>query len=308
MSYRKLPRITNLWSKVIDGDKGQWLSKVVIEATKPFDYTARNINGSVVLEGTDVILNMPAGTVVVNDGLLREVNINFEGKESALAEMVLEYPVEFRINVLEGFPFRLEVAIDRSCLKSIFGGKKIVIDPGHGGTDDGGRGPVSLLEKNVVLPIAENLEKLLLLAGAEVFLTRSTDQNVPKEKRFGLAGQVGAGLYIGIHTHVGADGNIDGAATLYAPSSGKSAALARYVQDGLVKKLKVKDRGTVEKPELTAIDGLPAIEVEVMTITNLVEEVCLRGLTVRKKAAEGIFNGLIQYFAPNGQNPKGDIS
>lgn len=308
MSYRKLPRITNLWSEVIDGDKGQWLSNVVIEATKPFDYTARNINGRVVLEGAEVILNMPAGAVVVNDGLLQEVNINFDGKESALVEMVLEYPAEFRIKVLEGFPFRLEVAIDRSCLKSVFSGKRIVIDPGHGGTDDGGRGPVSLLEKDVVLPIAKDLEKLLRRAGAEVFLTRSADENVPKEKRFGLAGQAGAGLYIGIHTHVGADGNINGAATLYAPANGKSAVLARYVQEGLVKKLKVKDRGTVEKPELTAINGIPAIEVEVMTITNLVEEVCLRGLTVRKKAAEGIFNGLIKYFAHSGQDSKGDIS
>lgn len=308
MSYRKLPRITNLWSKVVCGDKDQWLSKVVIEATKPFDYTARDINGRVVLEGTGVILNMPDGKVEVNDGLLREVNIKFDGKESALVEMVLEHPAEFRVDVLEGFPFRLETFIDRSWIRSIFSGKKIVVDPGHGGADGGGRGPVGLLEKDVVLPVAKNLEKLLRLAGADVFLTRNGDEDVPEEKRFGLAGRAGAGLYVGIHTHAGAGGNIDGAATLYAPASGKSAALARYVQEGLVKKLKVKDRGAVEKPELTAVNGIPAIEVEVMTITNLVEEVCLRGLTVRKKAAEGIFNGLIKYFAPGGQNSQGDVS
>lgn len=51
---------------------------------------------------------------------------------------------------------------------------------------------------------------------------------------------------------------------------------------------------------------IPAVEVEVVTITNIVEEVFLRGLTIQERAAEGITNGLIKYFACGGPGAKGD--
>jgi len=297
-----------MWSKIVDGEKGEWLSKVVIESTKPYTYGARNADDRVIFEGKGVVLNMPEGATEVNDGLLREVIVKQDGKDIVLVEMVLEHPAEFRLSAIEGFPFRLELTLDRSFIAGLLSGKKIVIDPGHGGNDAGGKGPVSLQEKDVVLPIAKNLENILRRASADVVLTRNRDEDVSREKRFDLAKKAGADVYIGIHTQACADSNVDGTATLYDPSNKRSTLLARYVQEGLIKKLKTTDRGIAEKPELVAIGEIPAIEAEVLTITNLVEEVFLRGLTVRKKAAEGIFNGLIEYFALSGANSKGDIS
>jgi N-acetylmuramoyl-L-alanine amidase len=70
----------------------------------------------------------------------------------------------------------------------------------------------------------------------------------------------------------------------------------------------VRDRGTAGQPGLAGIgEDIPAVEVEVVTITNIVEEVFLRGLTIQKRAAEGIVNGLIKYFASEGRNSKGDV-
>jgi len=296
-----------MWSKTVDGEKGEWLSKVILESTRPYTYGARNAGDRVIFAGKGVVLNMPEGTTEINDGLLRALIAKQDGENAVSVEMVLEHPAEYRLTAFEGFPFRVEINLERSFVAKLFGGKKIVIDPGHGGEDAGGKGPVSLQEKNVVVPIAKNLENILRRAGADVVLTRHGDENITRERRLDLARKAGADLYIGVHNRSCTDTNEDGIATLYAPANKQSAVLARYVQEGLVNKLKAADRGTAEQAQLAALSEIPAIEAEVLTITNLVEEVFLRGLSVQKKAAEGIFNGLIKYFARNGANFKGDF-
>jgi N-acetylmuramoyl-L-alanine amidase len=50
-----------------------------------------------------------------------------------------------------------------------------------------------------------------------------------------------------------------------------------------------------------AIPGdIPGVKVEVVTITNWVEEGLLRSPTIHKKVAEGIFNGVKNYYAAVG--------
>lgn len=294
MPGEKSPRITNLWSKVINGENGEWLSKVVIESTKPYPYSAAGNNGTLTVEGHGVVVNMPEGPMEVNDGLLREIQIKQGDEDFTLVEIILENPSDFRVKAHEGFPFRLEVSIDRSYLIRLFSGKTIVVDPGHGGEDIGGRGYVSLMEKDVVLHMAKNLANILSRAGAEVVLTRSGDENISVEERFRIAREAGADAYIGIHTHSSADRSVEGAATLYASPDGEK--LARFVQEELVRKIRAKDRGVSGQTDLAALNGVPVVEVEVLAITNMVEEVYLRSLTLYKRAAEGIFNGLIRYF------------
>lgn len=301
MFDRKIPRITNLWSKVADGDSGEWLSKVVIESTGPFVYNMRKINGKVVMEAGGVTLNMPEGPVETNDGLLREVSIYRGEEDKALVEMTVTHPAEYRAAAVEGLPFRVEVMLDRSHITGLLKGKRIVVDPGHGGKDVGGKGPVNLLEKNVVLPVAKYLENVLKRAGADATLTRSKDTAIPAAERYRLAGRRGADAYVGIHTFSCKDSAVGGAAVLHAPGE-ESERLAALVREELIKKIKVVDRGTSRQPGLAAVKGIPAIEVEVVTITNWVEEGLLRSPTVHKKAAEGIFNGLVNFFAGAGQN------
>lgn len=297
MWERKPPRITNLWSKVVEGEKGEWLSKVVIESTKAYTYEALNTGEKIIVEAKGVALNMPEGIIEVNDGLIKEIGVKQDEKKNiALAEIVLEHPAESRWVAFQGLPFRLEVALDRSFITKLFTGKKIVVDPGHGGKDIGGKGAMGMLEKDAVLPVAQSLAGTLRRAGADVVLTRTGDETLPKGERFDLVRRTGAEVYIGIHTCVCDDSAVEGAATLYPPGNAKSFRLARYVQAELIKKLKVKDRGTGEQPELAALGEIAAVEVEVVALTNIVEEVFLRSLMLRKKSSEGIFNGLKKYF------------
>ena len=73
---------------------------------------------------------------------------------------------------------------------SVLAGRRIVIDPGHGGEYDGAIGADSLSEAEVNLGVALYLWGLLRDAGAEVHMTRSSDRDFLPEG----AAESGTGL------------------------------------------------------------------------------------------------------------------
>ena len=79
---------------------------------------------------------------------------------------------------------------------------RIVVDPGHGGWDLGTVGRRGLLEKDVVLEIAQRLGKLLeTRLGAEVIFTRKDDNYIPLDERAGMANQAQADLFVSVHAN-----------------------------------------------------------------------------------------------------------
>lgn len=148
---------------------------------------------------------MPEGRLEVNDGLLRDISIERAGNDTARVELFLDHPAECAYVLYNDFPCRLVLNLNRDFIKGLLSGKRIVVDPGHGGKNLGGRGQVSLLEKDVVIPIANNLERNLKKAGAEVLLTRRTDKDVPLDGRAALATNANADAFISIHTNASAD-------------------------------------------------------------------------------------------------------
>src|SRR5262245_43872908 len=64
-------------------------------------------------------------------------------------------------------------SVDASALR----GRRIVLDPGHGGVFAGTVGVGGLTEKEVNLGVALELRDLLAAAGAQVLLTRDTDRD-----------------------------------------------------------------------------------------------------------------------------------
>ena len=88
---------------------------------------------------------------------------------------------------------------------------RVVIDAGHGGHDEGTRGPTGLLEKDLVLDVALRLGALVeQRLGAEVVYTRSTDVFVPLEERTAIANREEADLFLSIHANSSPIRNISG--------------------------------------------------------------------------------------------------
>jgi N-acetylmuramoyl-L-alanine amidase len=76
---------------------------------------------------------------------------------------------------------------------------RVVLDPGHGGTDPGATGPTGLKEKDVTLAVAHRVAPVLARSGIEVTLTRDDDRNVTLEERTARANSFGADLFVSIH-------------------------------------------------------------------------------------------------------------
>ena len=93
---------------------------------------------------------------------------------------------------------------------------RVVIDPGHGGHDEGTHGVHGLLEKDVVLDVALRLGKLIEeRMGAEVIYTRTDDTFVPLEGRTQLANDKKADLFLSIHANSSPVPRIAGVETYY---------------------------------------------------------------------------------------------
>jgi N-acetylmuramoyl-L-alanine amidase len=106
---------------------------------------------------------------------------------------------------------------------------RVVIDPGHGGHDEGTHGPHGLVEKELVLDVALRLGKLIEdRMGAEVIFTRTDDTFVPLEGRTALANEKKADLFLSIHANSSPVPRITGVETYYLnfPSSKDAADVA----------------------------------------------------------------------------------
>jgi N-acetylmuramoyl-L-alanine amidase len=76
----------------------------------------------------------------------------------------------------------------------------VVIDPGHGGLDNGASAPNGVREKDIVLAYAQQLRDLLVDSGRfDVALTREDDTYLTLEARVALARQNKADLFVSLH-------------------------------------------------------------------------------------------------------------
>jgi N-acetylmuramoyl-L-alanine amidase len=142
---------------------------------------------------------------------------------------------------------------------------RIVIDPGHGGHDMGTIGQGGLLEKDLVLSIALDLQRLLERnLGAEVILTRSDDTFISLEERSAISNRFRADLFISIHANSSSNRSISGVETYYlnfartdaereiaSRENATSTSNINELED-LIKKIAQADKAT-ESKELASI-------------------------------------------------------
>jgi N-acetylmuramoyl-L-alanine amidase len=79
---------------------------------------------------------------------------------------------------------------------------RIVIDPGHGGTQEGALGPKGALEKDLALNLAQRLKAALeARLDAKVTLTRTRDALVHLSQRVALANREHPDLFVSLHAN-----------------------------------------------------------------------------------------------------------
>jgi N-acetylmuramoyl-L-alanine amidase len=94
--------------------------------------------------------------------------------------------------------------------------RTIVVDAGHGGTEEGARGPTGTLEKNVTLGVARRLKAALeARLGVRVILTRDADTTVDLDERAALANNNKADLFLSLHANASVRSSALGAEVFY---------------------------------------------------------------------------------------------
>jgi N-acetylmuramoyl-L-alanine amidase len=258
------PAITNVWAtRFADPVANRSMSRLVIEATTLPSCRIRSVSvNELRIDLPDSMLVMAPDRIAVNDGLISRMTVA-PGPPYPHISVSLEHPSSWTaIEVPEApkgcGPGRLVIDLERSPIRATFKGKLVAIDPGHGGSDIGGRGPVNLVEKKIALEIGRLLANALRREGAGVVMTRTSDEDVKRAARFTRAESSHADVFISIHTFSSGNRKVSGSRTLYSrEAESESKPLAECIQASLVEKLPVTECGQVDAVCIQYRDDFP---------------------------------------------------
>ena len=266
-----------------------------------------NYSVEIILSG--VGLAMAPDDILVADGLIGKVRVSMQAVDSTpltsagaavqppgvRLDVVLEHSVQPTWTTIPGIPVRTEFSFSREPLLSLFAGRNVAVDPGHGGKDRGVRGPVDLLEKNVAMDIAAWLQRMLAENGASVLMSRDGDCDVDARGWAVALAATQPHLLVEIH----ASGEQDPMARSYhifaRRGSEESAQAAGEIANALTERMGVVFK-SVEWAGFPAIPLWPAVRVEPLCLTHFVDEANFRAPLFRKRIAQAIFNGIARYM------------
>ncbi len=192
----------------------------------------------------------------------------------------------------------------------------IVIDPGHGGNDDGTKWR-GLAEKDLTLDVGMRLDRLLKLAGFPTVMTRTEDVYIPLSDRVNVANQFEDAVFVSVHFNSDRDAASSGVQTHFAKKKelpgpewnwvglfakdrpdtpDTSEELAADVETNLVSRTEARNRG-IHANDFYVVHHTrcPAVLVEGGFVSNSFEAQLLRNEEYRERIAEGIAEGVMAY-------------
>lgn len=176
----------------------------------------------------------------------------------------------------------------------------IVLDPGHGGEDEGcAAGEVQ--EKTMNLAVASAAKEKLRDLGYQVMLTRENDEQRPSlEER--VAAAKDADLFISIHQNACEDPSAEGIEVIYSShyAGEESRRLADLVRKYAVQSTGASVRELLENEELHVIREcrMPSCLVETGFLSNPDERTRLQSGEYQEQLAQGIASAVDLFFYP----------
>jgi N-acetylmuramoyl-L-alanine amidase len=178
-------------------------------------------------------------------------------------------------------------------------GIKILLDPGHGGSESGASGPTGYLEKDVNLAVSKLVRDELVKRGATVVMTREDDKEVSLGDRVAMINKEAPTISISIHHNsLPDDGDaekIKGFSSYWYHPQAHSLAL--FLHDYLIKKLGRSDYGVFwDNLALTRPESAPSVLLEIGFMSNPDEFEVVMNPKEQKKEAKAIADGIVQWF------------
>jgi N-acetylmuramoyl-L-alanine amidase len=177
----------------------------------------------------------------------------------------------------------------------------VVIDAGHGGTDEGAK-VNAFMEKKLTLTTAFLTKKHLEELGYRVIMTRSCDVYLPLQRRVSIANKTKGSLFVSIHFNSSPSVEAHGIEIFYFDSkelwrTKASKRLASYILYRTIDQTEALSRG-VKQGNFHVIreTDMPAVLVEGGFITNRDERGKLREKGYLDRLAIGIAQGIDKYM------------
>ncbi|MEW4384021.1 N-acetylmuramoyl-L-alanine amidase [Staphylococcus epidermidis] len=192
-----------------------------------------------------------------------------------------------------GWHTNLNIPADQSLSSNPLKGKTIVLDPGHGGSDQGASSstPSKSLEKNYTLKTAKELKKLLNKEGAYVKMTRSNDKYVSLDDR-----NIKGDAFISIHNDALDSSNANGVTVYWFKD--KQESFAQTFNSAIQKKALLTNRGSRQQNyQVLRQTDIPAVLLELGYISNPTDESMINDQLHRQVVEQAIVDGLKQYFS-----------
>ncbi|MBQ8475894.1 N-acetylmuramoyl-L-alanine amidase [bacterium] len=178
--------------------------------------------------------------------------------------------------------------------------KKVVLDPGHGGTDCGA---IALegkyFEKTINLEVAKLIQEKLMKKDVYVYMTRTKDETLTLEDRVNYSNEINPDIYVSIHANSTLQEVSHGLEVHYYKDD--SIALANTIHSNFaseknLKKWETLDRGVIKSRfyVINHIDA-PGVLIEMGFISNRIERDKLNTKERKEQIAESIAKGILGY-------------
>ena len=179
----------------------------------------------------------------------------------------------------------------------------VVIDPGHGGLDEG-TAWYHVREKDVTLAVAKRLEKILGEECIQSILTRDTDTYVSLDKRAEIADRHPNSLLLSIHFNGASSSSANGFGTYYFSQSRSGKFVARLMQDALDESFPTRNRGIRSQDFAVLVRTMGcAVLVECGFLSNRAEAMEFASADGQQRLAEALALGVIRAKPVNLTDP-----
>lgn len=257
------------------------------------NYAARTVEIRIQGAADDYLVRYP---MIGKSDHIEDLNY-FADEEGGTLELSMEHVYELSLDWQEQYLY-IDFIEPRDMYDKI-----VVIDAGHGAKMPGAI-VNGVQEKDIDLAIVKQLKRLFDEASDErigVYYTRLDDTDPAFEDRSGLANDMGANLFVSIHSNsFASSGSVHGTAVLYDEEKKSSGNSSKRLADILLKKttraLGSKNMGLVAGHNIYVIrsNEAPAALIEVGFMTNPKELANLTDKTYQKKCARAIYEGILQ--------------
>ncbi|RBY92270.1 N-acetylmuramoyl-L-alanine amidase [Blastococcus sp. TBT05-19] len=187
-------------------------------------------------------------------------------------------------------------------------GRRIVVDPGHGGSD-AGFAAGETTESDLVFDLASRIEGRLAAAGATVYLTRGRTQNPEHAERTRFANDARADLFISLHMDSHDSEHARGVASYYyGTGSGASSTVgeefADLVRREVVARTGLLDLGSHPKTwDLLRMTRMPAVRLDCGYLSHPVDRLLLLDARVRSAIAHAVLAAVQRLYLPAEADP-----